>query len=220
MTASETLRELRVLIEEDDPDLQDALVEALRHPLLKVRTFAALRLAELFQDVQAAATLAEALNAGDQAVQRSASSALWDIGDADAAGLLHVITHAPHEKRDAIANALYWIGWAPDDPNSAVAYYVMTQQWRECIALGVEALPGLIDALQDWDGAVRRGAAWALGEIGDAQAVPWLIERLDDGEGGLFGIGDRVCDIAAEALAKLGTPAAWDALDWWQDSQG
>jgi HEAT repeat protein len=215
MSVSETLRELRALIEDDDSDLQDALVEALRHPSRQVRTFAALNLAELFQDVRAAAHLAEALQEGDAQAQRAAANALWEIGDADAAGLLREIRSAPIDRIDVIANALFWIGWSPDDPNSAVVYYVMTQQWQACIALGSEAVSGLLEALQDWDGGVRRGAAWALGEIGDPQAVPELIERLEDFEGGLFGVGDRICDIAAEALAKIGTPEAWDALDWW-----
>lgn len=220
MSASETLRELRALIEDDDPDLQDALVEALRHPSRQVRTFAALNLAELFQDVRAASHLAQALQEGDMQAQRAAANALWEIGDANAAGLLREITQAPIDRRDAVANALYWIGWSPDDPYSAVAYYVMTQQWQACIAIGLEAVPGLLDALHNWDGSVRRGAAWALGEIGDPQAVPGLVERLEDFEGGLFGVGDRICDVAAEALAKIGTPEAWDALDWWHATFG
>jgi hypothetical protein len=68
-----------------------------------------------------------------------------------------VLYRAPTEVRDTIANALYWIGWSPDDADSAVAYFVTTQQWRECIGLESEAVPGLVRALTDWDGAVRRG---------------------------------------------------------------
>jgi HEAT repeat protein len=216
----QTLAELQELIQEDDPELQDALAEALRHPNRRVRTFAALHLADLFQDVRAVRVLADALEHGTVSEQRAASSALWEIGDSDSAGMINALMNAPLEESAQVVNALYWIGWSPDDPRYAVEYYVMTQQWRECIALGGEAVPGLSDALSHWDGAIRRGAAWALGEIGAASAVFALAELLNDIEGGLFGEGDRVCDIAAEALAKIGTPEAWDALDQWNSNQG
>ncbi|SNB60284.1 HEAT repeat-containing protein, partial [Thermoflexus hugenholtzii JAD2] len=40
------------------------------------------------------------------------------------------------------------------------------------------ALPALTQALQDKDGMVRRAAAWALGKIGDPQALPALTQAL------------------------------------------
>jgi HEAT repeat protein len=214
----QTLAELQELIDEDDADLQDALAEALRNPSRRVRTFAALHLAELFQDVRAARVLADALEHGTLPEQRAASSALWEIGDADSEGMLTALVKAPLEESTQVVNALYWIGWSPDDPRSAVEYYIMTQQWRECITLGNEATPGLTEALTHWDGTIRRGAAWALGEIGDAGSVSALSNLLYDTEGGMFGAGDRVCDIAAESLAKIGTPEAWDALDQWNNA--
>jgi HEAT repeat protein len=214
----QTLTELQELIDEDDADLHDVLADALRNPSRKVRTFAALHLAELFQDVRAAGVLAETLEYGSAPEQRAATSALWEIGDSDSEGMLIALMKAPVEESSRVINALYWIGWAPDDPHYAVDYYIMTQQWRECIALENEALPGLIEALGHWDGIIRRGAAWVLGEIGETGAVPALIDLLYDTEGGMFGVGDRVCDIAAEALAKIGTEEAWDALDQWDDS--
>jgi HEAT repeat protein len=214
----QTLAELQALIDEDDADLQDALADALRNPSRKVRSFAALYLAELFQDIRAAGVLAETLEHGSPSEQRAATSALWEIGDSDSQGMLTTLMNAPVEESSRVINALYWIGWAPDDPRYAVSYHIMTQQWRECIALGMEALPGLIEALGHWDGTFRRGAAWALGEIGDAGAVSALIALLYDTEGGMFGIGDRVCDIAADALAKIGTSEAWDALDEWDNN--
>jgi HEAT repeat protein len=218
MGIQDVLSELQELIDEDDAGLQDALADALRHPSRKVRTFAALQLAELFQDVRAARMLAEALENGTAGDQRAAASALWEIGDSDSEGLLNALISAPLDEGTQVINALYWIGWSPDEPYTATTYYIMTQQWRECIAMGVQATPGLIEGLSHWDGTIRRGAAWSLGEIGDADAVPALIESLQDLEGGMFGVGDRVCDIAAEALAKIGTPDAWDALDEWRTS--
>lgn len=220
MGMRQVISELKGMIREDDPDLQDALIEALRHPSVQVRTFAALHLADLFQDVRAAAALAEALHSGDHSDQRAAAGALWEIGDSDNGAMLDAMMRLPENQREAVANALYWIGWSPDDPRNAVGYYLMTHQWKDCIAMGSAAVPALIDALYDWDGAIRRGAAWALGEIGDAAAVPALTERLADEEGGMFGVGDRVCDVAAEALAKINTEDAWAALRWWRGEEG
>jgi HEAT repeat protein len=216
VSVRDALRELNRAIAEDYPDLQDILADALRHPSRSVRAFAAVNLATLFQDVRAASVLAETLQVGDTDELRAAANALWEIGDADAPGLLNMLAHAPIAERDAVANALYWVGWAPDDPDSAVAFFRATHQWRACIALGPDAVPGLVKSLSDWDGAVRRGAAWVLGEIGDARAVPWLAELLSDPTGDLFGEGGRICDIAAEALEKIGTAEAWEALQAWR----
>src|SRR5574341_664705 len=211
---------LRRLMRDDDPSLEEALINALGHRLQGVRIFAALTVAELFQDMRAVPGLAEALMSGDPKQRTAASSLLWECGDLDTEGLLGALYHAPADVRDAISHALYWIGWSPDDPDSAVAYFVTTQQWKECIALGREAIPGLLRALDDWDGAFRRGAAWALGEIGDVRAVEGLSEQLNDQQGSLFGDGARVCDIAAEALAKIGTEDALRALEGWRRDQG
>jgi HEAT repeat protein len=46
----------------------------------------------------------------------------------------------------------------------------------------VDALPLLLEVLRDEHWSRRRGAAWALGEIGDAAAVPGLVEALADDE--------------------------------------
>lgn len=216
----DAIRDLQRLIDDDHPWVQDALVEALGHELRRVRIYAALQLAEQFQDVRAVAGLAEALETGDQQQRKAASAALWEVGDADTPGMLRALYLTPADARDTIARALYWIGWSPDDPDTAVAFYVTTQQWRECIVLGASAVPGLLSTLQDWDGTVRRGAAWVLGEIGDERAVPALAALLSDTQGGLFGVGERVCDIAAEALTKIGTPEALAALAAWQGLGG
>jgi len=47
-------------------------------------------------------------------------------------------------------------------------------------AAGAPAVPALIQALGDSDRAVRRAAAWVLGDLGDPQAVPALIQALVD----------------------------------------
>src|SRR4030043_126453 len=60
---------------------------------------------------------------------------------------------------------------------------------------------GLIEALKDKDESVRRLAAEALGEIGDARAVEPLIQALKDKDTWL-----RWC--SAEALGEIGDARA------------
>jgi len=56
--------------------------------------------------------------------------------------------------------------------------------------------------LEDGDEDVRSAACRALGAIGDAQAVPKLIERLEDGD-------ENVRQAACWALGKIGKAAVW-----------
>jgi HEAT repeat protein len=73
--------------------------------------------------------------------------------------------------------------------------------------IGRPAVPELVKALDNeaWVGrTVRSGrwrAAWTLGELGDAVAVPGLIEALDK-------VGDDVRPSVASALGKIGDAAA------------
>ncbi len=58
------------------------------------------------------------------------------------------------------------------------------------------AVPDLIAALKDESKIVRMGAAYALGEIGSADAVPTLQETVKDSE-------KEVRDAATTALKRL-----------------
>jgi HEAT repeat protein len=62
----------------------------------------------------------------------------------------------------------------------------------------------LIEQLESEDLEVRRAAVVALGRIGDASAVPALIEILEEDA--------ELVIHAADALAKIGDPRAFDAL--------
>lgn len=66
--------------------------------------------------------------------------------------------------------------------------------------MGVYAVPGLIEALSDREGTVRRFAALILGKIGDPRAIEELGMTLYD-------LHHDVSLAAAEALAKFGAPA-------------
>jgi HEAT repeat protein len=63
------------------------------------------------------------------------------------------------------------------------------------------AVEPLIKTLKAYDGDVRYGVAWALGDIGDARAVKSLVEALEKDE------SIMVRARAARALGKIGKPA-------------
>jgi HEAT repeat protein len=85
-------------------------------------------------------------------------------------------------------------------------------------AIGSPALPLLIKALGDENERIRWCAVWALGEIGDPTAVPPLVELLED-TGRPEPLWDRMCDMAAKALEKIGTPTGLEAVKEWRESE-
>lgn len=78
------------------------------------------------------------------------------------------------------------------------AAFVLTRQTNHQDAA---AVPGLLDAIEDPDVRIRSAAIKALGEIGDAAAVPALMNTLNND-------ADGDCRwLAAGALGKIGAPA-------------
>ena len=71
-----------------------------------------------------------------------------------------------------------------------------------------DAVPVLIQALQDEDSGVRQSVAWALGQIGK-DAVPALILLLKDKNG-------DVRQNTAKALGEIGTSEALKAVEEYQ----
>lgn len=69
---------------------------------------------------------------------------------------------------------------------------------RSLVKIGESAIPALIDLLTAEEWIARESAAKALGEIGDARAIPYLIERLKKER---YECATEKC---AEALDKIG----------------
>jgi len=210
---------MEIMAEEGHPELRDVLYEMIVHHDQRLRVFAALMLAQEYQDVKALPGLYEALQNRNRNTQKAAATAIWEIGDADTGGLIRALHFERGRVRDSIADALRLVGWFPDDPEAEVSYRIATRTWKELVTLGEQAVPGLVSALSDPDGNVRRGSIWTLGQIGDARSVPFVIEMLTDSSGNMFGIGERVCDAAAEALERIGTDDALKAVRAWQADQ-
>jgi HEAT repeat protein len=106
----------------------------------------------------------------------------------------------------------------------------------------------LITALDDDDAEVQRGSAWSLGHMGDKRAIPHLLEKLGSADalprsamiqalGRLkadeavthlvkqlddespYYLNQRICDAAAEALLRIGTPEAIASVDAWNQTR-
>jgi HEAT repeat protein len=75
------------------------------------------------------------------------------------------------------------------------------------------AVPHLIKLVQKRTLLSRYHAICALGEIGDAAAVPHLIDALTDERLHFVFDDKRICDFAADALAKIGTAEAIKAVE-------
>ena len=128
--------------------------------------------------VPAVEPLIAALKDGDANMHAWAARVLGKIGDARAVEpLIAALKDSEAHVRESAAKALEKMGWRPDQDETGAAYWVANQQWDKCAAIGAPAVVLLITALKDGDFCVR-GAASALGQIGDARAVKPLIAAL------------------------------------------
>lgn len=82
--------------------------------------------------------------------------------------------------------------------------------------MGHDAIDPLLGVLKHKDSEVRALAVTLLGEIADPAAVPGLIRALDDEAQPRR---RPISEIAAEALEKVGTPEALEAVAKWRAAQ-
>jgi len=157
------------------------------------------------EDENAIALLIEAMRTGPWQTRCMAHETLFEASTIEIEGLEPALLDRDPAILDATAAAIRTIGWA--------------------------AIPQLQRLLRHENWMVRRGAAWALGELGDPAAVPGLVAALDDPDPLVIAkaltalglIGDaaalqaiapalrhanwRVGRAAAEALGRIGTEA-------------
>ena len=142
--------------------------------------------------------LFELLSVGNVAVRIKAIKALGQIGDARVVNVLcKALKDDNFKVRSTAANTLQNIG-LPDDPSTQVWYSMIKRDKSLVTSLGDAAIEPLIDGLKDSDADVNKFAAEALGQLGDARAVPLLIALLKDGD---------VRKAAAEVIAEFGATA-------------
>lgn len=228
-----------------DPDAVTGLLHAMRDGDTRVRGEAANALAGLGRS--AVPSLLETLKDADPGIRELTAQALAKTGwepDTNEQGaryyvalgqwnsvvayggfavsyLLDALRHPA--TRNGAAGALGRIGGtalsglidALQDPDPEVrrtATGILTRLKRP------EAVPALIATLQnDTEPYVRVGAVRALAAIQDEAAVPVLVKSLADTAATSGKNNRRVCDAAADALEKINTPAAKDALRRWRE---
>ena len=140
-------------------------------------------------------------------------------GDRALEPLIRALKHDHATVRDTAAQALGDMG----DPRAVDPLIEVLQTGRGMLrataaeSLGKlgdgRAVEALIRALDDERADVRFAAAGALGQLGDARAVNPLIAALDDPA---VIYGGAVCEAAAEALERVGTPEAQAAVEKWR----
>jgi HEAT repeat protein len=185
------------------------LIEGLSNPDALTRRVAADILAERalggLTDSRAIEALIKALKDSDRSVRHSVVVALGMFADNRAVEpITRILQSDPFgEERGEAARALGKIGASSSAASLTTALGDADERVRALAAealgrlKGVKPLQPLIAILQkDPSFMVRRSTAEALGEMGDSQAVPPLIEALRDKEA-------RVRVSAAKALAKL-----------------
>lgn len=182
----------------DHPAAQEALIGALQLPFRDVRIRAAIVLSQS-KDERAVPVLIEALHRKHDEVRWNAMQSLELIGKPAVPGLIDILRDDKWEGRQAAAVVLGRIGDAA-------------------------AVDDLLDMLRDKNTNVRGEVIRALEQIGDSRAVPHLIGQLLNTEtptvGYSVGTGSRICDLAAEALERIGTPEALAAFEKWYREQG
>lgn len=99
----------------------------------------------------------------------------------------------------APAAALEKLGWKPGIDETGMAYWIAKQDWEECVRIGAPAVQSLIAVVQGEKTHLHRGAAEALGRIGDIRALEPLIIALKD---------RHVREAAIKALGRIGDARA------------
>jgi HEAT repeat protein len=147
-------------------------------------------------------------------VRYEAARALGKIKGAMAVEpLIQILKDEDGDFRMRAAAALDELDWKPGDDTERSHYSIAKKEWDELARLGEQAVEPIILALKDESWEVRRGAAAALGEIGDVRAVEPLILALNDEY--------RNVNIKAEkALVKIGEPAVEPLILALKDESG
>ncbi len=179
----------------------DALLVDLGHsnPLMRMKAARALG---VWRDLRAIAPLINALQDNEERVVNEVSRALGEIGQPCVPALLEAL-QCP-ETRENASLALGHVNGQITDDSLRMAV--------------LEALIPLTSGQAYWQ---RRNAIWALGQIGDDQAVPCLAALLNDRRGPFssevaFYEGQRISEVALEALHNIGSQAAIQAVEDWR----
>jgi HEAT repeat protein len=182
------------------------------------------RLARLIDDSPepVRADSSEALHDPDWMVRREAVVALGSTPAAYAVPRLIVATQdEDNQVRMSVMNTLANF---KDDPQVIPTLlqalgdddYLVCDAAKEALKRdGKPPIPGLLDALHSSNVNVRGAAIEVLGAIGEADAIPDIIDALADIRCPWL-YEQRICDIAARALEAIGTPETQEVVEQWR----
>lgn len=178
----------------------DGLIEALQYPEVDVRLEAAQALSN-FGSADACPALLMSLKDGDKRVQEASINALVAIGETALPLLFNAMGDESWLVRYGATQALTRLRWSPDDDEIKVCFLFAQGAWEELSEFKKKAIPYLIEGLRDENEGVRKGAAIALGTIGDPDGFEPLTRAITDPE-------TEVRVLAARALGELSDPRA------------
>ena len=182
------------------------------------------RLARLIEEnATMRSDLSEALQDSDWVVRRDAVLVLGQApADHAVPRLLVALSDEDNQVRMSAASTL--ANFKNDDPQVIPALlralgdddYLVSDAAKEALKREGEApIPGLLDALHDSNINVRGAAIEILGAIGESDAIPDLIDSLNDIQRPWL-YDDRICDIAIRALEAIGTPETREVVAQWK----
>lgn len=203
-----------------DPHICEQLSAAMTDSDWVVRWAVAEALAWI-GDPAAVPVLINALNDKNWMVRIAATRALLEIGDKAATiPITRLLSDQNSTVREAAAEALGKLG-----DSAAIPYLTKALQDKEAfvrLAATVSLshvtdptnIKSLLSALKDADSHVRWAAVQSLIDRGNDQAVPALIELLEDNEGPYWE-DQKICDLAVAALRRINSPEAQKAVEGW-----
>ncbi len=162
------------------PEATGPLVAALNKKNRDLRLGVIGALAEI-RDPRAVSSLVLMLKDTSSEVRWQAAIALGETGDSSANGaLLESLRDRDKYVRYGSALSLIKNGYKPVTDDEWAWYFTGMQDWPGLKDLGHASLPALANLLRDHDSEVRIQAVRALGEIGDRDAGPVLLQALSD----------------------------------------
>ncbi|MBO8183283.1 MAG: HEAT repeat domain-containing protein [Archaeoglobus sp.] len=124
--------------------------------------------------------LITALNDRNEHVRRAAIEELVKLGKKPIPELLNLLKRGNQQIRKAAAVVLDRIGWEPEDLEEEIYYHIAKEEWEVILRFGRKALNILTNFLKEKSDGLRLKVAEILGEIGEAEAIPYLKKLLND----------------------------------------
>lgn len=132
-------------------------------------------------------------------LRRKVIAALVKIGEPTSQFIIQFLASEEPEIRSQAVQILDEIGWTPANDGEKVYYHLAAETIEGTL------LESLILALKDGNSIIRRGAASALGELGDIQAFDPIHKTISDKD-------KSVREAAVTAIGKIGGTNAVESI--------